>query len=189
MVTAVQSPLALFQGGGARTGLAGIVIGLAVGAAFADRESSRPGLRCESRRAYYQSERKNEQRPALRHLGRNDQDPLPSRSCGRESIRGSFPLGEREIENGILAAPPRESWAKEHLRRAHHAVRAAVWWARLRFCPPFDLQSVSTAPRRLERLRRVDIQKCGVALDRDFGHRLTVLGDQMAGADIAIECL
>ena len=38
MVTAVQSPLHCFSAASARLALAGIVIGLAVGAAFADRE-------------------------------------------------------------------------------------------------------------------------------------------------------
>ena len=42
-------------------------------------------------------------------------------------------------------------------------------------------------PRGLQRLRRVDIEKRAVALDRHFRHRFGMLGDQMAGADIAVE--
>src|SRR5258708_29717158 len=48
--------------------------------------------------------------------------------------------------------------------------------------------SYNSSPlRRLERLRRVDIQKRPLAVDRDFRHRLAVPRDQMAGADIALE--
>src|SRR5258707_479283 len=41
--------------------------------------------------------------------------------------------------------------------------------------------------RGLQRLRRVDIEKRAVTLNRDFRHCLAVSGDQMAGADIAVE--
>ena len=59
--------LALLARRGARAGLAGIIIGLAVGAAFADRERARrPGFGDESRCGEHQCQRKNEQRAALR---------------------------------------------------------------------------------------------------------------------------
>src|SRR6478735_8263826 len=50
-------------------------------------------------------------------------------------------------------------------------------------CPPYDLRSL----RGFKRLRRVDIEKGAVALDRDFRHRLAMPRNQMAGADIAVE--
>src|ERR1700722_5571823 len=43
------------------------------------------------------------------------------------------------------------------------------------------------AARGFQRLRRVNIQKRAVALDRDFSHRFVMLGNQMTRADIAIE--
>jgi hypothetical protein len=42
-------------------------------------------------------------------------------------------------------------------------------------------------PCSFERLRRVDVEECALAIDRNFGNRFGVLGDQMAGADIAVE--
>src|ERR1700694_5563039 len=50
-----------------------------------------------------------------------------------------------------------------------------------------DSLTLAAAARGLERLRGVDIEKRTVAFDRDFRHRLAMPGDQMAGADIAVE--
>src|SRR5512135_2904796 len=43
------------------------------------------------------------------------------------------------------------------------------------------------AARRLQRLRRIDVEKCAIPLDRDLRHRLVMLGNEMTGADVAIE--
>jgi hypothetical protein len=43
------------------------------------------------------------------------------------------------------------------------------------------------SPRGFQRLRRVDIEEGTKALDRDFRRRLAMPGDQMAGADVAVE--
>src|SRR5229473_8650583 len=53
------------------------------------------------------------------------------------------------------------------------------------FCPPLYLRSPPL--RGLERLRGVDIEKCAVAFDRHFRHRFTMSGDQVTGADVAVE--
>src|SRR3569832_2309887 len=47
----------------------------------------------------------------------------------------------------------------------------------------------SGAARGLERLRRIDIEKRAIALDRNFRHRFVMLGNEMSGADVAIERL
>ena len=54
---------------------------------------------------------------------------------------------------------------------------------------PYDNRSGWTPAllRVRKRLRGVDIEERAVALDRDFGYRLAVLGDQMARADVAVE--
>src|SRR5260221_10967365 len=41
--------------------------------------------------------------------------------------------------------------------------------------------------RGLQRLRGVDIEEGAKAFDRDFRHRLAMLGDQMTRTDIAVE--
>ena len=43
------------------------------------------------------------------------------------------------------------------------------------------------SPRRFQRLRGVDVEEGAVAVDRNFGDGLGVLGDQVAGADVAVE--
>ena len=43
------------------------------------------------------------------------------------------------------------------------------------------------APRGLKRLGCVDVEKSAKAFDRDFRHRLSVPGNQMTRADIAVE--
>ena len=49
--------------------------------------------------------------------------------------------------------------------------------------------SRATYPRRagLQRLRGIDVEEGALALDRHFGHRLGMTGDQMARADVAVE--
>src|SRR5438105_2538498 len=89
--------LALLQRRGARGRFGGIVIGLAVRAAFADGEcAGRPCLADEARDAQYQSQRKDKERAALCRDGRNNQKPLPRGNlqnlAGRE-----FQLGERRL--------------------------------------------------------------------------------------------
>jgi hypothetical protein len=59
------------------------------------------------------------------------------------------------------------------------------WWGRLRFAHPIGFSLAP--PRRLECLRRIDIEEGTKALDRDFRHRLAMPVDQMAGADVAVE--
>src|ERR1700689_1235259 len=43
------------------------------------------------------------------------------------------------------------------------------------------------AARGFQRLRRVDIQKRAVPLDRDLRHRLIVLGNEVTGTDVAVK--
>ena len=70
--------LALLQRRGARGCFRLIVIGLAIGTAFADGEcAGRPCLGDEARDAQYQRQRKDKERAALRRHGRNNQNPLP----------------------------------------------------------------------------------------------------------------
>src|SRR5438132_604832 len=84
--------LALLQRRGARSGLGGIVIGLAIGAALADGEGAgRPCPGDEARDAQYQRQRKDKERAALCRDGRNDQNPLP-RGNGQNLAGGSFNL-------------------------------------------------------------------------------------------------
>ena len=47
--------------------------------------------------------------------------------------------------------------------------------------------SPSGATRGLERLRRIDIEKRTVAFNLDLRHRLIMLGNEVTGADIAVE--
>src|SRR4030095_5063640 len=80
---------ALLQRGDARRVLARIIIGLAIGAALADRErAGSPGLRDEARGSQQQGERQNEQRTPLRLRYRNDQNPLPQGKPGANLRRG-----------------------------------------------------------------------------------------------------
>src|SRR5436305_2785980 len=66
--------LALLERSRARRFLGRIVKGLAIGAAFADRErAGRPCLADKARDAQYQRQRKDKERAALRRHGRNDQ--------------------------------------------------------------------------------------------------------------------
>src|SRR5689334_21470756 len=53
-------------------------------------------------------------------------------------------------------------------------------------CSIYDATKLRS-PRSFQRLRRIDIQKRALAVDRDFGDSLSVLDDQMAGADVAVE--
>src|SRR5205823_8775474 len=84
--------LALFLRRRPGAGLTGIVIGLAISTAFADRKRARRPGRChetlghEARPGHDQSQRQNENRTALRERCRNDQDPLP-----RGSRRAIYP--------------------------------------------------------------------------------------------------
>src|SRR5438046_927192 len=89
--------LALLQRGSARDGLGGIVIGLAIGTAFADGECARrPCPGDVARDAQYQGQRKDKERAALRRHGRNDQEPLPRGN--EQNLAGrKFQLGEREV--------------------------------------------------------------------------------------------
>src|SRR3954470_18301851 len=51
------------------------------------------------------------------------------------------------------------------------------------FAYPTNLRST----RGLKRLRGVDVEESALAIDRNFGDRLSVLGDEVTGADVAIE--
>src|SRR3984957_10309196 len=97
--------LALLERGRAGLGFAGIIIGLTVGAAFADRERARgPGFGYQSRSGQRHGQYKNNERAALRGGGRNDQNPLPE-SPGRARANlpsRTFRLGEQEIEKSAL---------------------------------------------------------------------------------------
>src|SRR5689334_12355852 len=55
-----------------------------------------------------------------------------------------------------------------------------------RLCPPYG-NGILSPSRRLQRLRRVDVEKRAVAFDGDFGHRLAVFRDQVPRTDIAVE--
>src|SRR5216684_2891641 len=74
-------------------------------------------------------------------------------------------------------------WAKRSVPTIVARIGRLVGTAQRRLCPPYDLRPL----RRRERLRRIDIEEGAMALDRDFRYRLAVLGDQVAGADIAVK--
>src|SRR6185436_14149625 len=101
--------LALPQRRGTRRFLGGKVIGLPVGAAFADGECARrPRLSDVTRNAQYQRQRKNKERAALRRHGRNNQNPLP-RGNGENLAGGSFKLVNESfvgLGRGALAPCP-----------------------------------------------------------------------------------
>src|SRR5918994_4107246 len=61
-----------------------------------------------------------------------------------------------------------------------------VGMAHVRLCPPYEFTKLRSS-RGFQRLRRVNVEKRALAIARDFGYRLGVLGDQMARADIAVE--
>src|SRR5450432_3416817 len=83
--------LALPERRGARRALGGIVVSLAIGAAFADRErTGRPRLGRETAGGHRHRQNKNEQRIALRRP-RNAQNPLP-RGEGHNLTEGAFQL-------------------------------------------------------------------------------------------------
>ena len=76
--------LALLARRGQRVGLAGKIIRLAIGPAFAHRERARrPRFGNEAGPGQRQSQDKNKQRAALRNGSRNDQNPLPRGQGGR----------------------------------------------------------------------------------------------------------
>src|SRR5262249_50246432 len=85
------------------------------------------------------------------------------------------------------------------IARSFHLVNGDfVGWAK-RSVPTFQSEVVvvgtlcfppptqSPPPRRLQRLRGIDVEEGALAVDRDFGHGFGVLGDQVAGADVAVE--
>src|ERR1700750_5650 len=110
--------LALLQRRSARTGFAAIVKGLAIGAAFADREcAGSPGFRDEARSGQRQSQRENHHRAALQFSTRR-QKPLPRGHPAQNLAQGRF-----HLVNG-------------RLKKAE--ARCFVWWGEAFFppCPP-----------------------------------------------------
>src|SRR6185369_6373522 len=111
--------------------------GLAVGAAFSDREcAGRPSPGDVTRDAQYQSQHKNQEDAALRRHGRNDQNPLP-RGNSQNLSRESF-----QLVNASFVG-----WAKARLRRAHHLLSSIdLNGGHAALCPPYEATILAPLP-------------------------------------------
>ena len=109
--------------------------------------------------------------------------PSPEAAGAESSREGVSDLVNGRLNPGIVG------WAKARLRRAHHHIEIGGLNGGhgCALCPPYDNARLTP--------RRAASSACGVSMSRnapwpstgDFGHGFGVLGDQMAGADIAVE--
>ena len=92
------SALALLECRSSRAGLAGIIIGFTVGAAFADREFA-PVARASFPKSIPASAKVGTTTMIKPHSNRIKDVKGPSRLTGQQASAGVFPLDEREVES------------------------------------------------------------------------------------------
>jgi hypothetical protein len=162
--------LALLERRGLRSRFRRKIMGLAIGAALADSKCpGRRGLRDEIRSGKRQYQRCDEHR-AARQNSQRSQSPIPPRSSGRNLASSPFHLVNERLKMDERGEPKCVSMYEACLYILGH---------------PFAL---TLAPLRIrKRLGRIDIEERADPFDRDFSHRFTVLRNQVACADVAIE--
>ena len=134
-----------------------IIESLAKSAAFADRECARRSTRRRRPEAKNKTRAKTKIARRCAALRSNNQNPSP------EATRGEFkPKGSFHLVNGTDEARSRQG-------------------------TPVRGRANSIPAARPPALRACRCRERAFALDRDFGHRLGMLGDHMARADVAVE--